>query len=45
VVSVGEGLAETRPGIGNRVRRRHADTVETLGGGELAEKRAGGGRV
>jgi len=45
VVAVGERLAQTRRGIGNRIRRRHADAVEALGGGELIEERAGGGRV
>ena len=44
-MAVGERLAETRRGIGNRIRRRHAEAVEALGGGEFVEKGAGAGRV
>jgi hypothetical protein len=45
VVAVGERLAETRRRIGNRIRRRHAEAVEALGGSELVEEGAGAGGV
>jgi hypothetical protein len=45
VVAVGECLAKTRRGIGNRIRQGHADPVEAFGSGKILEKGAGSGRV